>query len=970
MRELMRVYRRELGSYFASPIAYLFIGVFLAVTLFAFFWGEAFFARGVADVEPLFKWMPILLIALVAALTMRSWSEERRAGTLELLLTSPVSSLRLTGGKFLAALTLVVVALLLTFSLPLTVEFLGPLDWGPVIGGYVASVVLAAAYVAIGLFISSRTDNQIVSLLVTAIVGGLLYLVGSDWVLALAPSSLAEVLRMVGTGARFDEIQRGVLDLRDLYYYVSLVGLFLALNVYSLERIRWGGDRAGARRHGVWRLATLLVALNFLAANLWLQPITAARADLTENNLYSLSDTTRTYLDTLAEPLIIKGYFSSETHPLLKPLVPQMRNLLREYDVVGGDNVRVTFVDPSSNPAAAREAESKYDIHPVSLRTASRYKTAVVNAYFHVVVKYGNEHAVLDYRDLIRIKRSAGLGLSVALRNPEYEITRTIRKVVHQYRSGGQLLASLSQPITVHAYVSPAKKLPEKLAALREDLVAMLEEMQSKAPDLVHVKFQPPMAGDGQLAAKLQQEYGFRPMVTSLFSDQEFWFYLVLQQGGQTVPVQPPLELTREKLKAVLDAGLKRLIGGYLKTVAVYLPQPQGRHMPPQGPSYRNLLNVLRENVAVTETDLSKGRVPSDADMLLVLAPDSLGEKQRFAIDQFLMSGGTVMIAASPMTVTVSPYAGIKVNEHETGLADWLARYGVDIGSSLVLDPQSGDLVLPVRVGGVIRLRSLKYPMFIDVRGDGLADVPLTGSLRQVTMAWNSPITVDAKQAGKLEVTRLVTSSPRAWTSASHTVLPDFQRYPRLGFAPPDERGRQTLAVMLQGQFTSAFKDQPSPLMAEAGKSAGEKAIQAAKHALEPGKQPKPESEAGQLTIESVIEHSPDNARLIVFASPSFVSDGALQIAGRSIGTRYAKPVKLVQNIVDWSTGDRALLAIRDGSQFARLLRPISDATRIALELANYAAALGGLILIFLIQRGAALRRRRWYQRILKQEAV
>lgn len=102
MRELLRVYRREAGAYFVSPVAYLFIGVFLAVTLFTFFWGEAFFARNIADVRPLFEWMPLLLIALVAVLTMRSWSEERRSDTLELLLTAPVSPLTLIGGKFLA----------------------------------------------------------------------------------------------------------------------------------------------------------------------------------------------------------------------------------------------------------------------------------------------------------------------------------------------------------------------------------------------------------------------------------------------------------------------------------------------------------------------------------------------------------------------------------------------------------------------------------------------------------------------------------------------------------------------------------------------------------------------------------------------------------------------------------------------------------------------------------------------------
>src|SRR5690606_10918354 len=154
MRELLatagRVARKEFRGFFATPAAYLFHGAYLAATLFIFFWAEAFFARNIADVRPLFQWMPLLLIFLVAALTMRAWSEERRAGTLESLLTAPVAPLALVLGKLVAALGLVVLALALTLPLPLTVALIGPLAWGPAVGGSVATRFLPAAYVAIG----------------------------------------------------------------------------------------------------------------------------------------------------------------------------------------------------------------------------------------------------------------------------------------------------------------------------------------------------------------------------------------------------------------------------------------------------------------------------------------------------------------------------------------------------------------------------------------------------------------------------------------------------------------------------------------------------------------------------------------------------------------------------------------------------------------------------------------------------
>ena len=171
---LITITRKETAAFFASPVAFIFFGAFLLITLFIFFWVETFFARNITDIRPLFDWMPVLLIFLVAALTMRMWSEERRAGTLEFLLTHPVSSLRLVLGKFFACLFLVVIALILTIPLPLSISLLGNLDWGPVFGAYLATLLLASAYIAIGLAVSAKSDNQIVSLIVTVLLISLL----------------------------------------------------------------------------------------------------------------------------------------------------------------------------------------------------------------------------------------------------------------------------------------------------------------------------------------------------------------------------------------------------------------------------------------------------------------------------------------------------------------------------------------------------------------------------------------------------------------------------------------------------------------------------------------------------------------------------------------------------------------------------------------------------------------------------
>jgi ABC-2 type transport system permease protein len=270
MHDVLRVARKEMATFFASPVAYLFLAAFLAVNLFIFFWVATFFARNIADVQPLFQWMPVLLIFLVAAVTMRLWSEERRAGTLEMLLTAPVSPTRLVLGKFVACLALVAIALALTLPLPVTVSFLGPLDWGPVVGAYIASLFLAAAYIAIGLYVSSRSENQIVSLLGTVLICAVFYLIGTNAIAGLFGYGTADFLKLLGTGSRFDSITRGVIDVRDLYYYISIVGVFLTLNVFSLERLRWAAAGGRSQRHQRWRLVAVLFIAEFVIDNVWL----------------------------------------------------------------------------------------------------------------------------------------------------------------------------------------------------------------------------------------------------------------------------------------------------------------------------------------------------------------------------------------------------------------------------------------------------------------------------------------------------------------------------------------------------------------------------------------------------------------------------------------------------------------------------------------------------------------------------
>ncbi len=965
MTHLVKIFRKEFNAYFASPAAWLFMGAFLVVTLFVFFWAEAFFARNIADMKPFFRWIPVLLIFLVGALSMRTWSEERRSGTIENLLTSPVGVFQLVLGKFFANVALVALALALTLPLAFSVSMLGPMDWGPVIGGYVASLFVAAAYVAIGLYMSARTDNPIVALILTVACTGAFYLIGSNLLTTLFGHRVGGMLELLGSGSRFDSITRGVLDIRDIYYYLSIVGVFMALNMLSLERLRWAGNPS-QQHHRQWVWCTMLMISNLLIANVWLSAVRVARVDLTEDRSYSLSSATKDYLSQAVEPLLIRGYFSQKSHPLLEPLVPQLKDLLAEYQVAGGSRVRVEFIDPHSDPAIEAEAADRYGIRPVPFRMATRYEAGVVNSYFDLVIAYGDAHEVLSFDDLIDVKVAGSGEPEVLLKNPEYTITGALRKVISSFRAGGDVYADLADQVCFKAYLSPAAKLPQAFADFRGILETTLRTMAAASAGKFSYEFADPDAGGGQLGQQLNQQYGFVPQIAGFFESQPFWFYMVLEGPNESVQVGLPPELSEASLTAHIEAALKRMAPGYMKTVAIVTPPPaqaQNPYMPaPSSQSFNSLRAVLEANVRVIDADLASGTVPMDADLLLLLAPENLSQPEVFAVDQFLMQGGTVVVTTSSFNASISNR--LSVQAHQSGLADWLAGMGIRVQPQMVLDPQNASLPVPVpRHVGPVTLNEIvmmPYPHFPDVRRDGLAaSHPVTAGLNQLTFNWASPLELDADQVAGLETVELVRSSANSWTSDETNIMPDYQMHPATGFVAGLARGRHTLAVSSKGCFQSHFKGQPSPLLADhedVGASGSADPDAAAEDVVE---QP--------LVYGSVIQSSSDSACLIVIGSNNFAEDRVLSIASQGMGVEYGAPLDFIQNLIDWSLDDSGLLHIRSRTQLARTLYPMQDSRRRSFEYGNYAAALAGLIVVWMVRQFLQRRKHEHYKQILTE---
>jgi ABC-2 type transport system permease protein len=235
LKNIWTVFKKEFLSFFNSPVAYIVITVFLLFSGWLFF--QQFFLMGQASMRPLFALIPILFIFFAPAITMRLVAEERKTKTISLLLTLPLGNAEIILGKFLAAEALLGVALLLTLPYAFTVSSIGMLDWGPVWGGYLGALLMGAAYLAVGLFCSSLTSNQIVAFILGLGICFLFFFI--DKVLIFLPGSLSSVLEYFSVDYHFRNIARGVIDLRDIVFYISFVAAFMIYSIYAIQREDW-----------------------------------------------------------------------------------------------------------------------------------------------------------------------------------------------------------------------------------------------------------------------------------------------------------------------------------------------------------------------------------------------------------------------------------------------------------------------------------------------------------------------------------------------------------------------------------------------------------------------------------------------------------------------------------------------------------------------------------------------------------
>jgi ABC-2 type transport system permease protein len=239
MNAMLAIMRRELRSYFLTPVAYVFIVIFLVLTSTFTFYLGGFYERGQADLAPFFNFHPWLYLFLVPALSMRLWAEERKSGSIELLMTLPVEIWQAVAGKFLAAWAFTGLALALTFPIWITVNYLGDPDNGVIIAAYIGSLLMAGGFLAVGSCISAATKNQVIAFILAVVACFLLLLAGFPLVLdifsAWAPQALVDAIASLSFLTHFSSISKGVIDLRDLVYFGLLIGVMLYANAIVLQ---------------------------------------------------------------------------------------------------------------------------------------------------------------------------------------------------------------------------------------------------------------------------------------------------------------------------------------------------------------------------------------------------------------------------------------------------------------------------------------------------------------------------------------------------------------------------------------------------------------------------------------------------------------------------------------------------------------------------------------------------------------
>ncbi|MDD5054713.1 MAG: Gldg family protein [Candidatus Peribacteraceae bacterium] len=437
MRNILTILRKEFRSSFDHPTAYIVLGVFLLLWEFLFF--QRVFLVGEASLRLLFDVLPWLLIFVVPGLTMGSIAQEKADGTLELLLTHPLKDRELILGKFLASLAFLALAFLFMIPIGLSLASFGSVDWGVVAGQYLGSLCLAAVLVALGVFISSLLSSPVASLLVSAAAGFLLVIAGSEIVTAGLPAVLGHILEQLSVTSHFQSMARGVIDLRDVWYVLCAVTVFLSLAYLQLRKRKFGNNRSVYRKYQLKISAFVCLAVIVAILGNYV-PI---RIDLTQSRLYTITATTKKILGNLTGPVTLTLYASDQLPAQLQPVLRDIADTLRDYASYGGGNIIVIRKNPAKDQSVAQEAVMQ-GVEQAQFNVVGQGNFQVQTGFLGITAAYGDQSEVIPF-----VQSTADL---------EYQLTSIIRKL------------TVTEKKTVRFLTGHGEKTPQEYGALHAEL--------------------------------------------------------------------------------------------------------------------------------------------------------------------------------------------------------------------------------------------------------------------------------------------------------------------------------------------------------------------------------------------------------------------------------------------------------------------------------------------------------------------
>jgi len=521
IRRVWTVARRELAGYFDHATAYILLVVFLGVNFF-FFFRDAYVSNE-ASLRPMVGLLPWLFLFFIPAISMRSLAEERRGGTLELVLAQPISVVEFLLGKFTGVFLFLSIALAGTLGVPLGLAPAADLQGGVILAQYVGSAFLAAALVAIGLWASSLTRNQVTAFILGVTITFALFLIGLDVVVLGLPAPLAVIASRLGILGHFQNVARGVIDVRDVLYFLAVTAAFLSLTYFSLMSERLSRARSAYRRLRVGALA--LVALSVFTALAGGQ--LRGRLDLTPGKLFTLSPAARDLLRSVDDVLTIKFFRSDEVPPEIAPWKRDIEDLLKDFAAAGGANVNLVQVDPTSDPDAQQEANT-LRINPVRFNVIGEDEMSVRDGYLGIAVQYGGQSEVIPL-----VQQISGL---------EYRLASMIRSLTSETRPTVGLL-------TGHGERGPDNEMQLVSARLRDEYrveeIAMDSSMTA-IPDSIDV------------VVSVGAEAPLQPFEGRLISDY-------LGNGGSLLLLQLGVRIDQRSFSAIpaVDPTLDEILRPY-----------------------------------------------------------------------------------------------------------------------------------------------------------------------------------------------------------------------------------------------------------------------------------------------------------------------------------------------------------------------------------------------------------------------